>query len=132
MPTARDIPGVVFKHGSVVLLARIVGHDGRPITRAVIDSIQYTIEELDLFDLDYAESIAGHTGVPLDAGDVIFDTLQRDEIWDTDALGYNFRHEIDVSQHAAFLQAGLFYRVRYELTPEVGQPIVARFKLRAI
>ena len=70
----------------------------------------------------------GHSAV----NTVVFDTLQDDLIWTVDDKGYNFKHTIDVSSAQAFETAGLFYRVRYNLTPVSGQVIVVRFKLKAI
>ena len=49
-----------------------------------------------------------------------------------DSEGYNFRHELDVSQNEAFPKAGTVYQVRYELTPVLGQKIVFRFQLKSI
>jgi len=58
--------------------------------------------------------------------------LQTGGLWTIDQVGYNFRHEIDVSQDEAFPKAGAHYQVRYELTPPTGQKSIVRFQLRVI
>jgi len=132
MATATDIQGVVFKNGTATLLARIVGSDAAAINQADIDSIAYSVYQLDESDPNAATVIPGHDNVSLSVSDVVFNTLQVDARWTIDSVGYNFRHEIDVSTSPAFTVAGPYFQVRYELTPIVGQVVVARFKLRVI
>jgi len=132
MPTVQDIQGEVFKNASVILLARIVGEDGGPVTQATISSISYTIYELDEADPDSQTPVSGHTAVSVSVANSIFDELQLDELWSVDSEGYNFKHVVDISQDQAFAQAGIQYQVRFELTPTTGQVIIARFKLRAL
>jgi hypothetical protein len=55
-----------------------------------------------------------------------------DPPWDVDEVGFNFRHEIDVTESPAFVTAGRRYRVQYVLTPTDGQPIVVRFVIEAL
>ena len=87
---------------------------------------------LDADDPDSEVAVSGHSANSLVVNTVVFDTLQDDLIWTVDDKGYNFKHTIDVSSAQAFDTAGLFYRVRYNLTPVSGQVIVVRFKLKAI
>ena len=63
---------------------------------------------------------------------VIFNALQTGGLWTVDEVGYNFRHEINVSSSEAFPKAGVQYQVRYELTPTTGQKSIVRFQLRTI
>ena len=133
MATARDIPGMAFKNASLVLLARVMGSSGRPVTSAELSGASYTIYRLDAGDPDSETPVAGHSGQALGVGAIIFDVLQVDDLWDVDVVGYNFKHTIDVSSQQAFATAGVFYRVRYELTVVGGgQPIVVRFKVKAV
>ena len=132
MSVAHDIPGMVFKNGSVILLARVLGAGGAPITRATIASASYTIYQLDESDANAETAVAGHTDQSLAVDDIVLDALQADDLWDIDAEGYNFKHAIDTSSQQAFATAGLSYRVRYELTAGNGQVIIVRFKLKAI
>jgi hypothetical protein len=132
MPDAQDIHGTVFKNGSATLLARVVGADGTPIGRAEVAAIAYTVYLLDDQDPDQQASLAGHAGVGLEVSDVLYDTLQTGLLWTRDAVGYNFKHVLDVSPHQAFPTAGRSYRIVYELTPTAGQVVLVRFRVHAI
>ena len=131
MPRALDIGGLVFRNGSAVMLARIVGSDGNPLVPATIASAKYTIVSLDPNNPNLETPIAGHTAVALTPSAILFATLQTGGLWDFDTTGYNFLHELDVSANQAFATAGLWYRICYDLTPTSGQVIVARFKVQA-
>jgi hypothetical protein len=77
--------------------------------------------------------VANHAAVSLTIANVIFDTLQTDDLWnERDSTGYNFRHQIDISSNAAFTLAGRRYLVEYTLTPGSGQVIVFRFVVDVI
>jgi hypothetical protein len=132
MPYASDIHGTAFKNGSAVLMARIVDSDGENVQQSGISSIEYSIYELDPCRPDNLSVVAGHDGVSLTVDDVIFNSLQSGGLWTVDEDGYNFRHEIDVSQTEAFPKAGVQYQVRYEMLPTAGQKTIVRFQLRVI
>lgn len=132
MPQARDIYGTAFKRGSAILLARLVDSAGQPLQQAGVAAAEYSIYELDPCRVDHQSAVAGHEAVPLDVGQTIFNTLQTGGLWTVDDVGYNFRHEIDVSEDEAFPTAGVHYQVRYELTPVAGQKTIVRFQLRVI
>ena len=131
MADACEIHGEVFKNGSATLLARVVGADGSPLVRAGIASARYTVCLLDDDDPDAAAAVAGHTALAISVASLIYDTLQKDDLWDVDAAGYNFKHVLDVSAQQAFAVAGRNYRVTFELTPVSGQTILVRFRLHA-
>ena len=76
--------------------------------------------------------VTGHSGVSLPVSAVIFNTLQTDALWTRDAIGYNFKHVLEVAAHPAFAVAGRSYRIVYELTPAAGQVILVRFRVHAI
>ena len=132
MAEACDIYGTAFKNGSVTLLARIVGQGGVNILPGDIDAIQYTVYLLDDQDADSRTAVTGHAAVSLTAADVIFSTLQTDPMWTVDAIGYNFRHVLDVSAHPAFAIAGRRYLIEYQLTPVEDQVILVRFRINVI
>jgi hypothetical protein len=132
MPQANDIFGTAFKNGSAVLMARIVDSDGVVVQPSGIDAIEYSVFELDPCRPDVLTVVAGHEGAALDVGDVIFNSLQTGGLWTVDEVGYNFRHEIDISQDEAFPKAGTQYQVRYEITPASGQKTIVRFQIRVI
>ena len=132
MPQANDIYGTAFKNGSAVLLARIVDGAGENVQQSGIASIKYSIYELDSCRPDNLVVVTGHNDVSLNVSGVIFDSLQTGGLWTVDDVGYNFRHEIDVSATEAFPKAGVQYQVRYKLTPTAGQKTIVRFQLRVI
>ena len=132
MAVAKDIQGTVFQDATATFMARVESSAGVSLDQAAVASIQYAISEISLEGSRAQPAIIGHENVLLDKTTVIFDALQNDSTWTADAIGYNFRHEIDVSQYEAFSQAGEVYQVRYEIVPVVGQKIVFRFCVRCI
>lgn len=132
MAEAIDIHGTAFKNGSVTLLARIVGAQGVSILPGDVNIVTYTIYLLDDQNPDSRTAVAEHADVSLSVADVLFATLQTDPTWTVDAIGYNFRHVLDVSAHPAFTVAGRRYLVEYQLTPAVGQMILVRFRINVI
>lgn len=132
MPTAKDIHGTAFKNGSAVMLARIVDAAGANVQQAGIAAIEYSVFELDPCRPDNLTVVAGHSGAALTVANVIFNSLQTDGLWTIDEVGYNFRHEVNISSAEAFPKAGAQYQVRYELTPTSGQKTIVRFQLRVI
>jgi hypothetical protein len=132
MATATDITGYVFVGGSAVTLARIEKADGTALVQADVSSITYTVYQLPVGESPAA--VEGHTDAPLVIEDVIFDTLQTDGYWTADATGYNFRHEVDVTEHdafTAFTTAQANHRIEYKITPVLGQVIIVRYQVEA-
>jgi hypothetical protein len=129
MADAMDIHGSAFLNGSVTLLARIVGATGANIVQADISSAKYSVYLLDDRDPNNRLAITGHTEVSLTAASVLFNSLQTDQLWTIDTIGYNFRHVLDVSSHQAFSTAGRRFLIEYRLTPVSGQAIVVRFRI---
>jgi hypothetical protein len=113
-------------------MARIVDSDGVVVQPSGVSAIEYSVFELDPCRPDVFTVVAGHDGVALDVGDVIYNSLQVGGLWTIDEVGYNFRHEIDVSQDEAFPKAGTQYQVRYEISPTSGQKTIVRFQIRVI
>lgn len=132
MADAADIHGNVFRNGSAILLARVVGADGSAIAQADLSSAMYTIYALDDEDLDAAIPVTGHTAASVEVASLIYDALQTDDLWDVDDTGYNFKHVLDVSLYQAFEVAGVAYRIKFELTPTSGQVILVRFRVAVL
>jgi hypothetical protein len=132
MALARDFCGTVFRHGTAVMLARVVDGQGDNVNQASVASARYSIFALEPNELESLTPVEGHENVSLDVEDVIFDVLQTNGGWTVDEVGYNFRHELDVSTDEAFTGAGRVYQVRYELQPVTGQKLVFRFQLKCI
>ena len=138
MPDAEYIKGRVFKNQSAILVARVTGEDGAAINQASISSGVYSIYELDERFPDNREVVTGHDGASLTIADVIFDTLQTDDLWKNDlgnlidSTGYNYKHVLDVSANQAFPTAGKTYLAIATLTPASGQPIPVEFKLECL
>lgn len=132
MPDAAEIYGIVFQKASATLLARVLGADGNPITPSQITAARYSVALVDDEDPTLLNPVAGHWDVPLSPSAVVLATVQKDALWDVDETGYNFRHILDVTQAPAFPEAQRTYRIEYRLTPQNGQEIVVRFRVRAI
>jgi hypothetical protein len=132
MAEASDIYGTAFKNGSLTLLARIIGQGGVSILSGDIRAIHYTAYLLDDQNADGRTAVTGHANVSLTVADAIFDAIQTDPRWTADAIGYNFRHVLDVSAHEVFAIAGRRYLIEYQLNPAVGQVILVRFRINVI
>ncbi len=130
MAGAKDIQGTVFQQATATLMARVENSTGANLDQAAVAEIAYTISVVGHDET--SSTIAGHENIALDKTAILYDALQNDSTWTVDSVGYNFRHEIDVSQHEAFPKAGVIYQVRYEVTPVTGQKIVFRFRVRCI
>lgn len=131
--TLPKIHGTVFKNGSATLLARVVGEGGKLVTQASLIAAAYTVYMLD-DDAPVASIrlVAGHENVSVAVPGLIHDTLQTDDLWDVDTIGYNFRHTLDVSANQAFAKAGRTHRIVFSLTPTSGQVILVRFRLDVV
>lgn len=120
--------GIVVANSGVSLLARLVGNDGRPITRASISSIAYNV-----YNETDGENVASGSGT-LTISDVVFDDLQtNDPRWTKDSeaspgkdgrFGYNFLATLPASH---FTADGNRLRVSITFTPASGQPFVVLF-----
>ena len=102
------------------------------ITQADIATIRYSVYLLDDQDPDGRTPVTGHSQVTLPVYQVVFNSLQTDATWTVDAIGYNFRHVLDVSAHPAFAVAGRRYLIEYALTPLSGQVILVRYRINVI
>lgn len=142
MAEAEFVFGSVFKGGTCTCLARLVGQNGVALVQADFaagssssssgecgPSATYTIYEMDDQDEDNRTAVSGHENVSLEIEDIIFDTLQVDDIWTVDSTGYNFRHRIGICDNPAFGAAGKRYLVEYSLIPFWQQLIIIPFRV---
>ena len=129
---ATDIYGTVHKGGTTTCMARVVGEDATAIDQATVDTAAYSVFLLDEHDPDSRTVIDGHDNESLTVSQIIFNSLQTDDRWTIDDVGYNFRHTIDISAADAFTTAGRNYLVEYRLMPSSGQVIIVRFRLYCI
>lgn len=112
-----------FEDSGPILMARIVGSDGAAILRAGITSITYTV-----YDISQLSPTNIATGSPLTVANVIYDTLQTEDIWTADSTGYNFEYAVDADELPT---GGGIYRFEFIVTPTSGQPIVVVFEIEA-
>ncbi len=105
---------IAWEGATPKLMARITGNDGANITQSDITSIARTIYDLDSATPDTA---IGDATAPVVA-DVVFDTLQTDDLWDEDTTGYNFKDEV----LGSLLTEPHRYMVKWIFTAAVGQP----------
>jgi hypothetical protein len=120
----RDIAA---QSGWAVLMARIVDRSGVCLHPADVVAIEYTLRKFHPYWPNFCDVVAGQSGLPLDVDQVLFDELQVDDVWAVDAMGYNFRHAIDLRHTRRFSET--YYEARYEITLAGGQRAVIRFQL---
>lgn len=129
--STTPIHGTVFADGTITLVARVEGHDRTPITPAAITAASYTLSLIDEEGVA-DQPVEGHTSVAVDVAGLILPALRCDSLWnDLDAVGYNFRHTLDVTTYPAFTARGRRYRMHWILQTAT-QPIVFDAILKAI
>lgn len=135
MANAAQTQVVVFKHGTVKLMARVQNESGTRINQASVSTVTCSAY---LLDAEYPENpdtrtaVTGHSSVSLDKTSCIYDTLQTGGGWSKDTTGYNFSHVVDLSLGHVFGTAGRYVLVKVTITPTSGQPIVFDFLCRVI
>lgn len=95
---------VIFAKQTFPIMARVVDHEGEPLTQAGVASISWAA-----YPAAGGSSVATGTLTP---SNVIYDTLQTDAIWDRDDIGFNFRHMVGSS---VLTTAGT-WRIEYVFT----------------
>ena len=108
---AQVIQGFVFERASTLLLARVENPDGDLVTRASLASISRQIHKVSV-----TPPVPVGSEVTETIADVVFDTLQTDDRWTLDSLGYNFAAELSKTD----LPENGVYRVEYELVTVAG------------
>lgn len=79
------IKGCVNEDSAFSLMAR-VSADGSDVQQADVSSISWEVFN--------AETQASVSSGSLTVSDVVFDTLQTNDLWSYDGSGYNFRHQV--------------------------------------
>jgi hypothetical protein len=120
--------GMAIENGYAVLMARIVDCHGRTIQRKDVAAIAYWIYERASQRPGRLQAVDGHDGVELDVAIVLSDALQTCRLWSVDAVGYNFRHEIDVLQADVLTEPGKHFDICYEFAPQLGEKVIIRFQ----
>lgn len=125
-----DFNALAAGGGALVVMNRLANVDGSQIKQDHVAAIEYTVYAVG--PSGTLEAVEGHDAEALDVEDVIFDTLQTGAPWDTDedAIGYNFRHTIDISEDNAFPDWGRRYMVVCRVELVSGPPIVWRWIVR--
>jgi hypothetical protein len=80
--------------------------DGQNITQADVSDVRFAV----LNDAT-KEVIQGLSSLSVE--DVVFNTIQKDDRWSTDAVGYNLRHDIS---HTLVTDPSVTYRFEYRVT----------------
>lgn len=102
----------VWKGTGLLVLARVVGADGTPVTPGTVASVTCQVWEQATGAL-----VTELTPAP---ADVVLGALVTGDVrWKVDALGYNFRHQLPA---ASFPEGGKTYQAGYRLVPVVGEP----------
>src|SRR5687768_14807630 len=98
MSESNRMRDAAVRTGLLVLLARIVDRRGAAIHPAGVSAIAYSIFVSNPDQTGQVTPIAGHEGVALDVHQVLSDSLRTGGQWSVDAVGYNFRHEIEIGR----------------------------------
>ena len=110
MPTDSPIKYVkAIEDSTFTLLARIKGASGGYLTQDALTSITYAVH-------DTADGAEIGTGT-LTIADVVYDTLQLDDLWDEDQTGYNFRWDVNPT---LIPEGDKHYRFEITFTPSSG------------
>lgn len=80
--------------------------DGQNITQADVSDVRFAV----LNDAT-KEVIQGLSSLSVE--DVVFNTIQKDDRWSVDAVGYNLRHDIS---HTLVTDPSVTYRFEYRVT----------------
>jgi hypothetical protein len=127
MQSAKEKSRTVLENGAAILMARLVDASGTPIQPATVRAIDCTIYEIDPCWPHGLTLVTGYDAVHVAVANVVFASLQIDELWTVDDLGYNFRHEINVDGPQRFPKTGFQYQVRYRVTDINGGRTIVRF-----
>jgi hypothetical protein len=103
----------VLEDSNFSLMWRLYGADAALITQASLSSITFTVWDLEA--TDPSSSTASGT---LTVSSVVHDTLQTDDRWTADVVGYNFRHDVAAT---ICTTGGHSYRFEYVFTASGGE-----------
>jgi hypothetical protein len=101
--------GIVTQGNPITILARVQDQTGALITQADISAIAVSV-------VNTETSAVTDTLAPTVAS-TVYNSLQTDARWTTDAVGYNLAVNVDPS---AFNSACTYYQVQITITPVSG------------
>lgn len=107
-----------------VCLAKVVDSAGDAITQAGLTSVERRV-----WNVAIPGTIVwpvAPTAATLTIADVVFDTLQTDNGWSVDEIGWNFR---DIVPASICSGAGITYRIEYKFTPSSGEVLWAVYEV---
>ena len=109
--------GEIDEHEHVTLMDRITLNDGAYITQAAVTGVQLTI--------------VGRRGVEYDAAldktSVVFDTIQLNDYWTRDRIGYNVRYTLDTE---GLMEGGKEYSVILMFETANFGPKYSQFRIK--
>ena len=105
-PDTRVIRMDVFEDTSPTLMRRVTD------LGAYIDTDQVLDVVLRVFDLSGDDPQAATHTLPIGVEECLLSTLQTDNAWEFDALGYNFRHKV---WQEMLPKGGRIYRCEYTI-----------------
>jgi hypothetical protein len=115
MPQAKVFTSQGFEDAGVAVMACVQGWNGVNIVQSDVSSISYSVT-----NKNTGVQVIAPTSLTVSA--VVFNTLQTPAVWQTDATGYNFRHDVPA---AAFPNGDpltpVTYRIEYKFTPASGE-----------
>ena len=118
-----------FEDAGKTLMARVVGEDAAVLLQADVTAI--TVKEYEQGDL----ATELNTDTPV-VGNVIFDTLQTDDVWvdevtglAIDTTGYNFKH---IVPGAWFPGANKIYIIEFLFDLVTGEDFFVKFKVSTL
>ncbi len=132
MQSAKEKSRTLCENSTAILMARLVDASGTPIQPATVRAIDCTIYEIDPCWPHGLTLVTGYDVVYVAVAIVVFDSLQTDELWTVDDVGYNFRHEVNVGSNHRFPKLGFQYQVRYRLTDSNGERTIVRFIISSL
>ncbi|HLN30481.1 MAG TPA: hypothetical protein VK395_22245 [Gemmataceae bacterium] len=120
----------VAGHSGIVLMARLVGQGGLPVTQATINSVEVQVTDLTLVQNGQAGSVNTYTPA---VASVIFNALQQTPPWSqdnqyqpgTDGLwGYNFLYVVPAVN---FENSGDTFQIDVAFVPAAGEQFEVSF-----
>ena len=99
---------VIYEGQNYMALGRVLTAQRQAMTQSEVAAIV-----LYVYDVDSSTPETAIQTVPIAPTNAIFDTLQLDESWKRDAVGYNFRHIVGPG---VFTSGASNYRLEYQIT----------------
>lgn len=118
MRSVNPTRGSAWQGGGCVLLARVLGESGDPVTQSTVSSVDWSA-----WRLDTMASVVSDENETV--SECVFNSLQTDERWLDDEVGYNFALAIGTP----VFDEAVRYRIEVWLTMTSGSPIPLVFEV---